>query len=246
MTPEDFIKDLIIENSKELYKDLLAPSMRQIGKLGEDAIKALRYMLPAIQDKAALQDAKDAARAHQLIVFAEHVSSHVPSHRLQAPPRHFAGYILDRARYLEPNNYLFELFANLLSRAMDNERVNEAHPAFANIIELLAPDEVIILNTIKTEGRYILDEAEFVSADSAESIPYPTKHNTLNFPQNIAVYCSHLQSLNLIVPENVRETALKEVQGPNGSIDWQNKNMKLGVLKPSEFGELFLRACLGE
>ena len=48
-------------------------------------------------------------------------------------------------RFMEDENPLTELYLNLLARAIDKERCNEAHPAFIKIIEQMSPDEAMVL-----------------------------------------------------------------------------------------------------
>jgi len=51
---------------------------------------------------------------------------------------------------MEDENPLTELYLSLLARAIDKERIEEAHPAFVHVIEQLTPDEGIVLFELKT------------------------------------------------------------------------------------------------
>ena len=46
---------------------------------------------------------------------------------------------------MEDDNPLTELYLNLLARAIDKERCDEAHPAFVTIIEQMSPDEAMVM-----------------------------------------------------------------------------------------------------
>ena len=75
----------------------------------------------------------------------EKVTADVPEDRQQAAPSHIAGPALQNLVFLDEDSPLAELYLELLKRAIDKERSNEAHPAFIKIIEQLSPEEAVLL-----------------------------------------------------------------------------------------------------
>jgi hypothetical protein len=76
----------------------------------------------------------------------------VPEERRITPVESIALPVAERLRFQEEGNPITDLYINLLSRAMDGERVSEAHPAFISVISQLAPDELLFLQDLSSGG----------------------------------------------------------------------------------------------
>jgi hypothetical protein len=119
------------EVAREAYGDLASGTFKQAGKLGEDIAKSIRLVLFPLQLAAALQD--------RFAGYIDRAIRQVPEPRLIAPMESIMLPIAERLRFQEPANPITDLYINLLSRAMDGERVGEAHPAFIGVISQLGP-----------------------------------------------------------------------------------------------------------
>jgi hypothetical protein len=119
------------------YDDLLADAMKEGGKTLTDLSKMFRLFLTPIQLLAVCQD--------RLASFCDRVRAKVPEDRQQEAAPSIALPILMDLRFMEDDNCLTELYLNLLARAIDKERSNEAHPAFVKIIEQISPDEALMM-----------------------------------------------------------------------------------------------------
>lgn len=75
-----------------------------------------------------------------------------PESALASPPPHIVGPTLESLRFTGAIPPLREMYENLLVTAMDIETVENAHPAFVEIIRQLAPDEAAILNRLATRN----------------------------------------------------------------------------------------------
>jgi len=143
MVTPDQISDLaraVPEVARLAYIDAAAPGLKQAGKIGEDLLKTLRLILFPLQYAAVLQD--------RLEGYIDQAIRQVPHERLIAPIDSILLPIAERLRFQEGENPITEMYINLLARAMDGERVGEAHPAFISVISQLAPDEVVLLREI--------------------------------------------------------------------------------------------------
>ena len=175
---------------KAVYDDALSPPMKEGGKMAEDLIKTLRLFTLPIQYFATWQD--------RLGRHLERVRNDVPPERqIEASPA-IAGPILLALRYMEDDSLVTELFLNLLKRAIDRERVHEAHPAFPIIIEQLSPDEAMILYSLQEEAIPLILAERRDHHQHDEWPYYGFPFHRLSFPNNMPFYRDHLISLDLI------------------------------------------------
>lgn len=168
------------------YDDALSKPAQQVGELGEDVAKTFRLLTFPIRLAAAYHD--------RLEVFLDNVRGAVPAERqIEAEPS-IAGPIIQNLIFLNNDNPLIDLYQQLLTRAIDKERRKEAHPAFVRIIEQLSADEALILWVFHTQGDKAL--RYWTNQKGVHSVQFPLAG--LTFPEQLVVYISHLESLNLI------------------------------------------------
>ena len=105
----------------EVYRDLLQPVSREVG---HDLCTVYKNRLQR---------------------FRKRLLGKVPEDRRQKAHPQIAGPTLEGLKYVDEDGIIAEMFLNLLARAIDKERVGEAHPAFSEIIKHLSPDEAIFL-----------------------------------------------------------------------------------------------------
>lgn len=186
------------------YKDIVQPGARETGKAIQDVTKAFRLFTAPLQLLAVCQD--------RLSAFCDRARSAVPVERqIEAAPS-IAIPIMLALRYMEDDNLVTELFVNLLTRCIDRSRVGEAHPAFPRIIEQLAPDEAMILYSLREREHLCIK----LHVKQDNSFPF----HRLAFPNNMALYCHHLDSLNLL------------------------HHIGDSFIEPSVFGTAFIKACV--
>jgi hypothetical protein len=211
------------------YDDALSESMRESGKCLTDGAKAFRLFLAPLQFLAAVQD--------RLEGFFERVRQRVPENRQVEAAPSIAGPIILSLRYMEDDNPLTELFLNLLTRAVDKERIGEAHPAFVRIIEQLSPDEALLLHLLRDHDVDVdypkRPEPQLQWTirphSSVDCVPFPD--NLLAYPPNLFMNLSHLESLNLLYNCT---TPLPLSFGP----------VEHRTFATTEFGKLFIKACV--
>jgi len=151
---ETLAKIIPAEVLERTYEDGLAKPVSEAGSITTDILKTLHLFLAPFQLAAAYQD--------RLTNYLEQVRNAVPCERQTESPACIAGPVLMNLRFIEENNPLKVMYLNLLTRSIDKERQNEAHPAFANIIEQLSRDEAIILLYIRDSALTFISTEEFV------------------------------------------------------------------------------------
>jgi len=221
---------------KKVYEDGLSESTKETGKMITDFIKVARLFTAPIQLLASYQD--------RLSKYFEKVRNAVPEENQIEAPASFSGPIIERLKYLEDDNYLTDLYLNLLKRAIDKERVNEAHPAFLYIIDQLSPDEAYFLFRLKDKELDITTHQDYDQPKNWFSNYRITKTKLpateFMFPENFQMYYSHLESLNLV------KWPVYKTEYPRNE-----QNIQIGLIHHSklgltDFGKLFVTACIPE
>jgi hypothetical protein len=228
---EKLAKALPIE---QVYKDLAQPAFRELGNATKNTVKAARFVIAPLDYLAAQQDRWQR--------WLKRLSEKVPEENLVAAHPQLSGPVIEGLRYLEEDSLIAELFLNLLARAIDKDRANEAHPAFAKIISQLSPDEALIIYFLR-EKRYLLEqyakynrETNLFGSRETRDNQFPL--NKLVFPQNFFLYMDHLHSLNLA---GIWQHGNQEPD--------MNDGAQIGVIITSysqltAFGQLFATACV--
>lgn len=81
-----------------------------------------------------------------------------PPDQVTSPPGHVAGPLLLHLRFLQSEEILRELFAGLLSCAMDSQRQREVHPAFVSVLQQLSPDEAMLLTYLSSKPGWTISD----------------------------------------------------------------------------------------
>ena len=253
MDPKDLasIAKAVPEVVREAYDDVAARPLKQLGKFGEDIAKTARLVLFPFQYAAAVQD--------RLESYLERAVKQVPESQLVKPAESILAPVAEKLRYQEEVNPITDLYINLLARAMDGERIGEAHPAFVGIISELAPDEVLFLREVsKNEYTLILKLDEDGTTPSTTQV-YERIHESdlpehlveksdsiifgyskLNQPEMFSLFLEHLYHLGLIEYDNK----------PSNGGDYQGFAHRpvtkpgLFFIKLTRFGRLFYNACV--
>ncbi|YCI03317.1 DUF4393 domain-containing protein [Ensifer sp. D2-11] len=181
---------------KEAYNDAVSPGAKQAGLIVQDIAKTLHLALAPLQLTAALQD--------RYREFLDRAIRRVPKQRRIAPAPQILGPVIEGIKYEDDETPICEMFSQLLSRSMDRDRVNEAHPAFPILIGQLSPDEAFILRqitearrrgkTYKKQFRHTFRNG-MSNVEAVELDDFPA--DQLHFPSNIDFYMNHLWSLGL-------------------------------------------------
>jgi hypothetical protein len=149
------------------------------------------------------------------------------------------------------------MFSQLLSSGVDQEKIDNAHPAFVEIIKQLSSDEAILLASV-IEGprrwnfRSPLD-SEKRQFGQPQTLLDERPIDRLAKPRNFDLYMLHLFNLGLVAyydwkaqePE-YEETQQRQVGDtiiPAGRVQIATKAYK--ELKLTPWGEVFMRACTG-
>lgn len=220
----------------ELYRDLAQPATREVGEALGSAAKVARFALAPIDYLA--------AQHQRWKRYLERLAEKVPEERRIAALPQLAGPVFAGLQYVEEAGINAELFLNLLARAIDRERVSEAHPAFAQLISQISPDEALILFHLKRQ-TFIYRQYAAYRQESNTFGPRTTTQNEfpvkeLVFPGNFGLYMDHLHSLSLAgIWQDGNQEPIMEGMPPSQT----GVNIK-SVMKLMSFGQMFAQACV--
>ncbi|MUK51501.1 Abi-alpha family protein [Aliivibrio fischeri] len=237
---------------EKAYSDGVSDTLQEASKIGVDAVKTIRLALFPMQFTAMAQD--------RLSRYISRAMMAVPEDDRISPPESLILPIADRLKYQEEENPLTDVYLNLLSRAMDKERIGEAHPAFINIINQLSPDEVLLLNQIGKKEYFLLIKLDgLVEAYSPVAVSNYVESLDLNGsiksliikhafvrdsiaqPELLPTFLEHIASLGLAIYD-VRFLEEGEFKQLKDKIKYPYNYIQR--MHFTKFGELFFQACI--
>jgi len=182
----------------EIYKDLLQPSVKQVGGGLEAVAKTSRFILAPFEYLGSMHD--------KYLNFLKKVSNKVEDNELVEVHPKITGTIFDSIKYIEEENILFDMFVELLANAVSKDNASKAHPAFAQIINQLSPDEALMLYHFKKENYEYWVQADLNDEEhrfyNHKIIRNDFPVNILSFPDNYTMYINHLANLQIAgIPE---------------------------------------------
>lgn len=259
MSLKEKAEDAALGLAKEVYSDALSPALREAAKIGEDAVKVIRLAIFPLQFLAATQD--------RVAAYIDQAIRKVPENRRIAPPESLIRPVAEKLRFQEEDSSITRLYVNLLSRAVDRERIGEAHPAFIQIVGQVAPDEVMLIEQLaeKSFRAFVgaLNQGVVLSRDESAMhiarsrldpevqtalIARLVESDRLAQPEHFKVLLEHLVSLGIVEFTN---EAIKSVEFKARSSEYEYlSNRVLGLdcwfIQLTSFGKLFHLACVGE
>jgi hypothetical protein len=217
-------------------EEALTPAATQTGLILSDFVKTLHLALVPFQLLGAYQD--------RLRNFIDNSVRRVPEEKRIRPAPQILGPVIEGIRYEPEGTPIEAMFSELLSRSIDKDRVEEAHPAYPLIIRQLSADEAKILGRLKGRGfdyvytKALNDQTKLFSGEPAIEVDaFP--RDGLSFPNNISFYFDHLNQLGLA---GIYQIGNQEALF-NGALQTGTRIRSQYTL--TSFGRRFLQACTG-
>lgn len=230
----------------EVYRDMLQPAARQVGDGLATIAKAVKISLAPLDAGIwGYEQIKEwlSIRVTRILVDRK-------TKKIEKPPLSIAGPLVFQLIFAKDEPELKELYASLLSSAMDPSETS-AHPAFVSIIQQLTPDEAKILRHIAK----INEDWPSLSEDSAEE-GHADESVRLQFKK----WCeqagvTHLDRSDACMDNLVRLRILHLVRGNDanyepgggnryGTYEASVSNTEYEFVELTAFGRLFLNACI--
>jgi hypothetical protein len=142
MAEESKIRDVVdavtgVAKAIPVYDDVVQPAAKEIGKGLQTIAKTVHVVLAPV---SALVWGYDQVKDFVSTKVADRLKNVKPED-IVTPKPNVAGPILEALKYTGHEDSLSDLYANLLAASMDKNTASNAHPAFAEIIKQLTPDE---------------------------------------------------------------------------------------------------------
>jgi hypothetical protein len=230
----------------EIYCDMLQPAARQMGDGLAIIAKAVKVSLAPLEAGIwGYDQIKEWLSLRVTRILADRRTK-----KIVKPPLSIAGPLVFQLIFAKDELELRELYASLLSSAMDSNDTS-AHPSFVSIIQQLTPDEAKVLRYIDKLGSEwpSLSESSKAEGFAIESIKLKFK----NWCEQAAVvqvnrseaYMDNLVRLRILYLFTGSDAEYE----PTGH-DREHRygarisNEKYAILELSAFGRLFLDACI--
>jgi hypothetical protein len=231
----------------EVYRDMLQPAARQVGDGLATIAKAVKISLAPLEAGIwGYEQIKEWLSIRVTRILADRKIK-----KIQIPPLSIAGPLVFQLIFAKDEPELKELYASLLSSAMDPSETS-AHPSFVSIIQQLTSDEAKILRHIAT-----LDEKWQSLSENSEAEGYAKESVSLKFKN----WCeqasvSHIDRFDAYMDNLVRLRILQYIIGsdakykpPGYSLygdDFEASvfNTEYARVELTAFGRLFLNACI--
>lgn len=224
--------------AKKVYEDGVSDAVKEAGKTGVDLVKVFRLFMTPFHFLANYQE--------RLEKYLDRVRESVAEDQQMEAPASISGPILEKLKYLDENNYLTDFYLELLSRAINKERISEAHPAFFYLIEQLSPDEALILYHLKNKEKLPLNFSRDLNETKDQFGKYVFLddldiYKEIAFPDLYTMYIDHLQKMNILFWQKGAEDVIWN--------DPHDKKDQKGIISHDKiyltrFGKLFVHACV--
>ena len=244
---------------EQVYTDLAQPSVQAVGRaLGTVFEFSTSMLLPVklLNEKFKLNFAK------RLNEYKEKLEAIPEKKRCEVHPQ-IGTPIIEKLTYTTTDE-IADLFTTLLCNASNVDKVNVAHPSFVGIIEHLSTDEARIIKYLKGKkdieyctlnGNLLTGKGHIVLLQRATLIPCRVE---LDYPNNIGAYLSNLVSLGILVDKSgswkvdtkvtdeiCKEIHLEKLRADFVPSQFKSIEVERSFLEVTEFGKLFITACVG-
>lgn len=160
---------------KDGYNDALKPIVRPTGELLGLVPRAIKAAFASLE-KWTLRREYNVKETELLLAKK---LEHIDPEKIVSPEPYIAVPALLQISYSIDNEELRNMYANLLSRAMNIDTKDTVHPAFTDIIKQLSPDEALLL-------KYIYKDK-------------PTKGHECTIPFVTLIYHNYVNTYNIVI-----------------------------------------------
>ncbi|MBI5844459.1 MAG: DUF4393 domain-containing protein [Deltaproteobacteria bacterium] len=224
----------------EVYRDMLQPAARQIGDGLATIAKAVKISLAPLEAGIwGYEQIKEWLSIRVTRILADRKTKDIVK-----PPLSIAGPLVFQLIFVKDEPELREMYASLLSSAMDLNNTS-AHPSFVSIIQQLTPDEAKVLKYINTIDK----QWPFLSESSILSIELKFKawceKANVVLLNRAEAYLDNLVRLRIFSLVTGSNAEYQPAYSSHYADEPESiSNEEYAILELSAFGRLFLDACI--
>lgn len=135
--------------AKWTYEDGLSSSVKQVGALTTDTLKALRLFTAPLQLLAAYQD--------RFEKFCDRVRERVPeSEQCEAAPE-IARPVMEAFASTSDDSPMMSMFEELMAKAIDQREAKKLSPEFPRIVSSLSPLQALLISRLREAEQFTDD-----------------------------------------------------------------------------------------
>jgi hypothetical protein len=264
--PSEEIFKALGDTVKLAYQDLAQPAARELGQgLVEPAQLISRTVVLAIAPlKGLIWSFEQIEHFVKESVSAKLRERQVSNEQIITPAPYVAIPAIQGLHYCNSIPELRDMFASLLTTAMNSATARAAHPSFAEIIRQLSPDEAKILRRIRDyQGNHLpmidvhaLTPGAAGFHEAAQNFSLLSFDSHCQYPDLLPEYIDNLCRLGLTVIPPQTHLVRAELYAPienHEFVQWWKKayteagmepRLLRKVLSKTQFGKQFLGACL--
>lgn len=250
--------------TNKAYDDTLAPAAKQVGRTLETVGMLINVVLSPIRDMVfkgdLIQQAIERDLRERLL--------YVPEEKIITPPTYIAVPTIEALRYTLGIPELRELFMNLLATSMNSDTVNDAHPAFVEIIKQMNPIDAKLMQRFSIRQTFPIGTISLENK-AGEGItllhPYYVSDSIDSDPEKLSVSIVNLERLGLVQIDQMAALVNKDLynelrnhayflnaKAPKGYLasvnngEEQSVVFKEGIGGLTTMGITFTTACITE
>ncbi|MGO2118467.1 MAG: DUF4393 domain-containing protein [Fusobacterium sp.] len=245
----------------EIYRDLVQPGAKQVGKVGETLGRAINCALLPLNKYIWKREEIEREIRESL----EKKLKDTPIQNIQTPDIRVVGPTFDGLRYTAQEEELREMYTSLLANSMKRDCSKDIHPAFPEMIKQLEPDEARILEYLSYYPILLKIEVRATKKENSTYNIVVKNHSQLSYLKNIENkgkinnYLDNLVRLSIIeIPYGIKASStssekeyniLKEsqvVEELKQEIEKNSEKMTIteGIIDLTDLGKSFCKSCI--
>ena len=135
--------------AKWTYKDGLSSSVKQVGALSTDTLKALRLFTAPLQLLAAYQDRYEK--------FCDRVRERVPESQQCEAAAEIARPVMEAFTSTSDGSVMMSMFEELMAKAIDKREAMKLSPQFPDIVKSLSPLQALLISRLRETEQFTDD-----------------------------------------------------------------------------------------
>lgn len=219
---------------KQTYDDALSPTMRELGDVSVDTLKAFRLFTAPIQLMAAYQD--------RFRDFCDRVRNKVPEDQQREAPAEIARPVMEAFTSTSDDSPLMSMFEELMAKAIDKREANKLSPSFPQIIRNLSPLEAKLIAALKKRPQTTDDLYKADINMIVQRIHANFKFTDFGGSEHHLTIAQSLLDKKIV---NIRSSNInKGTSHPSLEIS-NGQKLKRTTIELTMFGRWFAAACVG-
>lgn len=200
----------ITELSKEIYRDVGHPVLKEVGGIGESLMKFVALPFKFLGLTAEQLEKKYAAFLEGTLKKVRTEDQVIPRAVITAP-------LLEHVKFVFDEDGLCEMFSNLLANSMHKDIENIVHPAYTEVLKQMSPVDAEFMNTffkeqdiIETE-KLVWTRSDFQKTMAVESLLRLGIINSISYDDrdNVAIILTNFgkvfRDLCMLTPSDIGE-----------------------------------------